>query len=212
MKRGIKAIIFDMNGVLELADYSSHPKRGHRLIGLNEYIARKLKISLDHWFDAIDSSYADSIEGKIPEKKALAVISRNLETSPKKLSKLLSKAYRKNFKRNKKLYKKIFSLKKKGYKIAILSDQWPPSKRALMPKKYVKHFDAVVVSCDVGVRKPDLKIYKITLKKLHLPAKNVLFIDNREWNLAPAKKLGMKTILFKDNEQLFKALEKMGVK
>lgn len=203
MKRGIKAVVFDVGGVLATGDQN---------IGVNAYMAKKLKISLDHWFDAIDSSYADSIEGKISEEKALSIISRNLEISPKKLSKLLSKAYKKKFKRNKKVYRLAFKLKKKGYKIAILSDQWPPSKRALIPKKYIKHFDTVVVSCDVGVRKPDSKIYRITLKKLGVKAKESLFIDNREWNIIPAKKLGMKTILFKDNEQLFKALEKMGIK
>jgi FMN phosphatase YigB (HAD superfamily) len=36
-----------------------------------------------------------------------------------------------------------------------------------------------------------------------------LFIDNREWNLKPARKLGMKTILFKNNKQTIKDLKKL---
>ena len=42
------------------------------------------------------------------------------------------------------------------------------------------------------------------LKKLKLRPGQCLFIDNQEWNLRPAKKLKMHTILFKNNKQLFK--------
>ena len=199
MKRGIKAIIFDVGGVLELTHYAKIPNQGHKLLSVHSYISKKLNISLDDWFDSIDSVYGDSMAGKISEKKTLSIISKNLNKSPKKISKILIAAYRKNFKDNKKLYKKAYELKKKGYKIAILSDQWPPSKKALMPEKYTKHFDSVIVSCDVGVRKPNPKIYRMVLKQLHLPAKSTLFIDNREWNLVPARKIGMKTFLFKNN-------------
>ena len=114
------------------------------------------------------------------------------------------KAYKKEFKINKQLFNQAFKLKKLGYKIAILSDQWHLSKDAHMPKKWCKKFDQLIVSCDVGIRKPNPKIYKLTLKKLKLSPRQILFIDNQEWNIKPAKKLGMKIILFKNNEQLFK--------
>ena len=73
----------------------------------------------------------------------------------------------------------------------------------------MKKFDEVVVSCDVGIRKPNPKIYKMILKKLKLKGKSCIFIDNQKWNLIPAKKLGMKTILFKDNKQADEKLKKL---
>ena len=209
MKGEINTIIFDMNGVLELGKYSQKQLRGHRLLGVHNNIARKLKISLDQWFYAIDSTYARSIEGTISEKKMLNTISRNVGVSPKRFEKIAVNAHKKHFKENKQLFKRAFKLKKQGYKIAILSDQWPISKKALMPEKYIKKFDEVVVSCDVGVRKPDIKIYRMILKKLKTPAKNCVFIDNQKWNLIPAKKLGMKTILFEENKKTFKKLDKL---
>jgi len=213
MKRGnIKAIIFDVGGVLSIGSIlEKHRGRSYHT-KVHEYIAKRLKISLDQWFDSIDSTYADSIEGKISKEKTLKIIAKNIRVSVKKLEKIMIKAYKKNFNQNKQLFEQAFKLKKQGYKIAVLSDQWPPSKQALMPDKLYKKFDEVVVSCDVGVRKPNPKIYKILLKKLKLPAKKCLFIDNQEWNIKPAKKIGMKTILFKDNIQLFKELEKRGIK
>jgi len=210
MKKGeIKAIIFDVGGVLALGSALKRKRGMLHHTAVHEYISRKLKISLDQWFDAIDTTYTKTIEGKISRAKALKIIAKNVKVSTKKLEKIALQSYKKNFKQNKQLFKKAFELKKQRYKIAVLSDQWYLSKEALMPSKLYKKFDKVVVSCDVGMRKPNLKIYKLILKKLKLSAKQVLFIDNQEWNIKPAKKLGMKTILFKNDNQLFKEFDKL---
>ena len=206
-KNKIKALVFDIGGVLQLGKYSK-PIRGHRELGVHEFIAKKLKISLDQYFDSLDTAYADSIEGKIPEKEAINAISSNFKITPKKLQSLFKQAYEKNFKLNEELLNFAIKLKKQGYKIAILSDQWYLSKKAFFSKQLEKNFKPAIISCDIGVRKPNPKIYLILLKKLKLPAKKVLFIDNQQWNLKPAKKIGFQTILFKNNKQLFKQLEK----
>ena len=203
-KRGIKTVVFDVGGVLALGKNQEIIKRkGNRTFGVHQYIARKLNVSLDQWLDSIDSVYADAIEGKISKEKTLKTISGNNHVSMEEIERLFKISYRKQFEQNKQLFEQVFKLKHGGYKIAVLSDQWPVSKEALMPKKLYKEFDEVVVSCDVGARKPNPEIYKILLKKLNLPAKKCLFIDNQKWNLVPAKKLGFKIILFKDNKQLF---------
>ena len=212
IKSKIKAVIFDVGGVLAISKIPMIVRKGnYRSLGVHQDISKKLKISLDQWFDSIDSTYADAIEGKISEKIFLLTISKNTKITSEKLENFFIKSYKKNFKINKELYKTAFKLKEKGYKIAILSDQHQVSQKILMPTKYTKKFDVVVTSCYSGVRKPNPKIYKITLKKLKLPAKNCLFIDNQEWNIKPAKKLGMKTILYKNNKQLFEQLSKQGV-
>lgn len=213
-KYEIKAIIFDIGGVLELDKKPLFRKSctNPSSKGVHEFVAKKLKLSIDQYFDSIYTNYAKSTEGTISEKKAVSSISKNLKITEKKLKKLFFKSYKKNFKTNRELYRFAFNLKKKGYKIAILSDQWHLSKKTLVPEKYEKKFDVSIISCDVGLRKPDPKIYKLILKKLKLPAKNCIFIDNREWNLEPAKKLGIKTILFKENKQVFREIKKFGIK
>ncbi len=211
-KNKIKAVIFDIGGVLQLGKYSSTPIDGHRLLGVHKTVSRKLHVSLDQYFDAIDTVYAKSIEGTILEAKVLATMAKNLKTTAKKLETLFIKTYKQNFQFNKQLFKQALEFKKRGYRIAILSDQWYLSRDALVSSKLRKNFNPVIISCDVGIRKPNPKIYKLILKKLKLPAKNCLFIDNQQWNIAPAQKLGMKTILFKSNKQLFKQLSKQGIK
>ena len=144
-------------------------------------------------------------------RKAIKRIADNLKTTPKKLVKLFHKTYKKFFKKNRKLYRVAFKLKKQGYNIGILSDQWYLSDDILTSKKNMKGFFPVLVSCDVGMRKPNPKIYKMLVKKAGLKSNEILFIDNRDWNLKPARKLGMKTILFKNNNQCIRDLKKLGL-
>ena len=211
MKNQIRAIIFDVGGVLSLGQYEKKAKCGHHLFGVHDFMADSFGIDLDSWFDAIDTVYAKSIEGKVSRRKTLFVMARNLSCSVKKLERLFILAYKKHFKKNNELYKLAYDLKKQGYRIGILSDQWYMSKEALIEKKDTKGFRPVIISCDAGLRKPNPQIYKLLLKKLRLSPEQVLFIDNREWNLKPARELGIKTILFENNSQLAKALIAKGI-
>jgi len=212
-KPKIKAIIFDIGGVLEInkTPLVQRKKGVFRHKGVHEYVSQKLGISLDQYFDSIDTYYTKSMEGRISETQTIKHIANNLKLPERKTKKLFKKAYSKNFQTNKQLYREAFNLKKKGYKIAILSDQWHLSKPVHIKTRYAKKFNAVVVSCDVGVRKPNPKIYKLTLKRLKVRPKEAVFIDNQLWNIKPAKKIGINTILFKNNEQCLKALKKLGV-
>jgi len=209
MNQKIKHIIFDIGGVLQLSKYNPVGTHGHHTLSIHHYMAKKLKVDLDTWFDNIDSAYAQSIEGTISEKKAISIISKNLGISKEKFIKLFHKAYKKGFKKNIKLFQIAHKLKKKEYKIGILSDQWYLSKDILVKKKRLKGFNPVIVSCDVGMRKPNPKIYRLLIKRCKCKASEILFIDNRNFNLKPAKKLNIRTMLFKDNKQCIRDLKKL---
>ena len=202
-KNKIKAILLDVGGVLALGEGSKWKKGKFIPSGVHLNVAKKLKISIDQYLDSIDSTYVSAITGKLPKQKIIEILSKNFGIDSKKLKKFYLNSYKKNFKQNKELFNKLFKLKKQGYKVAVLSDQWFLSKEALMPEKLYKNFDEIMVSCDVEIRKPNKKIYQLAVKKLNFSPKEILFIDNQKWNILPAKKLGMNTILFKNNKQLF---------
>lgn len=72
-------------------------------------------------------------------------------------------------------------------------------------------FDGGVFSHEVGVRKPDIKIYKIILQKYNLKSEETIFVDDKEKNLPPARELGLKTILFTSAEDLRTRLHELGL-
>jgi putative hydrolase of the HAD superfamily len=96
---------------------------------------------------------------------------------------------------------------KADYDLAVLSNdlsEWS----AYLRRKYGldRLFREIVISGDVGLRKPDINIYKLLLSRLNTPPGDCVFIDDRYKNLKPAAELGMKTIRF-DREALEKTFE-----
>lgn len=70
-------------------------------------------------------------------------------------------------------------------------------------------FDAVVISDQVGLRKPGEEIYQLAADKIGLPPSACLFVDDTARNLPPAERLGMVGVLFSDVEAGIAQLEEL---
>ena len=65
-----------------------------------------------------------------------------------------------------------------------------------------KYFKQKIVSGNVNCRKPDRKIYEITLEQIKKKASECIFIDDSVKNLLPAENMGIDSILFnRGNEE-----------
>jgi len=76
----VKSIIFDIGGVLELGRSSKYLKN-HSSLGVHEYASKELNLSLDQYFDSIDTTYAMAIESKISESETIRILSLNFKIS-----------------------------------------------------------------------------------------------------------------------------------
>lgn len=74
-----------------------------------------------------------------------------------------------------------------------------------------KYFEAFFSSCYLGVRKPDIDIFKLVLKITQREPAACVMIDDRELNLECARELGLQTVLVKDLPQMKADLSKLGV-
>lgn len=84
------------------------------------------------------------------------------------------------------------------YKLALLSNDVSEWSYYLRKKFNLnKFFKEIVISGDVGYRKPSEEIYKIILNRINCKEKDCVFIDDRLKNLIPAMKLKMQCIKFK---------------
>ena len=103
-------------------------------------------------------------------------------------------------------------LRNKNYKLAYLSNN-PQDRSEFLNKKYnfISLFDFGLFSFEAHVRKPNIEIYKKFLKKFDLNPIEIIYIDDLEKNLIPAKEVGMKTILFQDINQLKTKLKDSGL-
>ncbi|MEL0091903.1 MAG: HAD-IA family hydrolase, partial [Pseudomonadales bacterium] len=80
------------------------------------------------------------------------------------------------------------------------------SERASRVAEVMREFDLVVESSELGIRKPDPRIYQHTCNLLGIDPSEALFIDDLGINLKPAKALGMRTIKVLTEDQALKEL------
>jgi putative hydrolase of the HAD superfamily len=93
-------------------------------------------------------------------------------------------------------------LKQAGYRMAMLTNnvrEWEPLWRSMLPVDEI--FETVVDSGFVGCRKPESKIYALTLERVGAAADACLFVDDVEVNCEGARRAGLSTVHFRDNEQ-----------
>jgi HAD superfamily hydrolase (TIGR01509 family) len=98
------------------------------------------------------------------------------------------------------------------YDVYYLSDNVAERVEAVERRyRFLRLFKGGVFSHDVGVRKPNRRIYELLLERMQVEARQVLFVDDKDWALVPAVHLGMKTVLFRDSEQVRHELRRLGI-
>ncbi len=93
-------------------------------------------------------------------------------------------------------------LKAAGYRMAMLTNnvrEWEPLWRSMLPVDEI--FEIVVDSGFVGARKPEARIYELTLERIEMSAEACLFVDDVAHNCEGARRAGMRAVHFRDNEQ-----------
>lgn len=98
-------------------------------------------------------------------------------------------------------------LRGRGLRMAMLTNnvrEWEPLWRAMLPVDEI--FEQVVDSGFVGHRKPERRIYEITVERLGVTFERCLFVDDLEPNIRAAEELGMRAVHFRDNEQAIPAI------
>lgn len=85
----------------------------------------------------------------------------------------------------------IEELKAKGYKLYVLSNMSKEYIEFLRKFPVFDNFDKQIVSCEVGLAKPDIRIYKYLLSQCDLEASQTIFVDDRIENVEAAAEVGI---------------------
>jgi len=96
---------------------------------------------------------------------------------------------------------------KPKYKVGLISNAWSGLRAYIEREKFDDAFHHMIISAEVGVAKPEAKIYQIALEQLQVKAREAVFVDDVQENIKACEKLGMKGIHFKDSESALKQLK-----
>jgi putative hydrolase of the HAD superfamily len=97
-------------------------------------------------------------------------------------------------------------LRERGLRVGALTNNWATEAAPAGPHPIARHFDALVESRAVGMRKPDPRIYRLICERLGVEPSQAVFLDDIGANLKSARALGMRTIKVDDPEQALREL------
>lgn len=85
----------------------------------------------------------------------------------------------------------------KSFKLGIISNAFPSRRTWDLPKfGLIKYFDPIIISFEIGIHKPDRKIYEYAIKQTGLDPKEIMFVDDKIKNLVAAVSVGIDNCVF----------------
>jgi len=203
----IKGVIFDLGGVV--VDWSNSITYRH--------IEDKYRIPAEEFKRLAESGMPDAQRGMISEEQWMRMVFKHFGDPPNDYVNVWERTFS-VAKFNEQVLELVNGLKLGGYLVAALSNVEPSRARWLRQHRIDDYFDIVILSCEVGLRKPDLPdspggggIYELILDKLKLASDECLFIDDNSNCLMAAEKIGIRTVMFENVVQLKIELLKSGV-
>jgi len=194
-----KAIIFEIGGVMV---------KGNNMKTHYVPLIKSMGVGKDEFFKSYLKYVGGASRGKMTGKQMISSIAKDLKVDKNKLMrnwiKYKKKAIIKNF-----VLERFIKKLKKDYKVGSMSGVLDLHCKLCKEKKIYDVFDFNIYSFKVKCNKPDMKIYRILIKKLGVSPKEIVFVDDTKACLVPAKKLGMKTILYRNNTQVVRDLKKI---
>jgi len=206
----VRAVVFDLGGVF-LAGGPSEVRAFGQKIGLDprgwEEIARELFIDGDAW-GRVERAEAtlDDFGEVLREMTAAQGVEISLATARNFMG---SPGDRRSMPVRNEIVKICLRLRQR-MPTALLTNniaEWREGWRRRMDVDAL--FDVVVDSSEVGMRKPEPGIYRLTEEGLGLPGEALLFVDDLGVNLKAAVKRGWQTIKYVDTAEVVAALEKV---
>jgi epoxide hydrolase-like predicted phosphatase len=91
---------------------------------------------------------------------------------------------------------------KPTYTTALLSNNWSDLRQALTTQWQIADaFDEIIISAEVGLVKPDPRIFRLTAAKLGVTPEQALFVDDFIENVQAAQAEGWQAVHFQNSQQ-----------
>lgn len=194
----LKAVIFDVGGVLI---------RTHSRVGRERWARR---FELDPWqFESFifggESGRAAQL-GQKTEQAHWQWLGAHFKLSEAELAEMRRDFFAGDA-LNEPLLAYIRRLKQGGYRLGLLSN-FGDGARRLWREEYpfIDYFEGVVISAEVGLMKPDPRIYYLAAESLAVEPAEALFVDDFSENVTGARAVGMRAIHFTEPEVVLREL------
>jgi epoxide hydrolase-like predicted phosphatase len=101
----------------------------------------------------------------------------------------------------------VLAARRTGIRTGLVSNSW--GTRRYDRTKLAELFDGVVISGEVGIRKPAPHIYELGAEAIGVAPEACVFVDDLPFNLSPAAELGMATVHHVESDETVSELERL---
>ncbi len=202
--KNIKAIIFDAYGTL--FDVNSAAEKCKNKIGdkwvdfANYWRTTQLEYT---WLRSLMRRHKDFweiTEDSLDKSMKIFKIDNSMRNELLNLYKVLSPF--------KEVPEVLKELKKKNYRLSILSNGTPSLLNELVKSNNLEFlFDDVFSVEEVGIYKPDPKVYDLPIKRYSIKKEEVLFLSSNTWDVSGGGNYGYSSIWINRNDNIFDILD-----
>lgn len=199
----IKVVCFDLDGVYFI---KGKMKFITNLVKLGVPEEKALRVFFKS--DRVNKEYKAGLIGD-KEYWTWALKEWGLKMTPKEIIDLMISGYEVN----QPAANLVEALRDRGYKTAICSNNFPARVNGLDKRfNFLSNFDVVVFSYEVGVLKPDKRIFEELIKKAQVKPEETAYSDDDETKIKGATELGIKTFIYQNFSQFREELRKLGIR
>lgn len=101
----------------------------------------------------------------------------------------------------------VLNARRQGVRTGLISNSW--GTRRYDGAQLAELFDGVVISGEVGIRKPAPEIYRLGAERIGLEPSPCVYVDDLSFNLGPAAELGMATVHHTNSTDTIAELERL---
>jgi epoxide hydrolase-like predicted phosphatase len=196
----IRAVVFDVGGVLEHSVETGFEGRWERRLGLEagEFWGRIRRSGLGR----------DGNLGRVSEEEFAEGLGRLLGLDGRETGELLRDLWEWYVGELNTEMTAYFRSLRPRYRTAILSNGVAGGRREEEARYgFSGVADVLVYSYEVGLQKPDPRIYLLTCQRLGVRPDEAVFVDDHEENVVGAREVGMRAVLFRSTEQAMADVE-----
>lgn len=193
----VQAVVFDLGGVILRTEHQA-PR---------EHLAERLRTTYDDLAKLVfesESSRMASV-GLLTTEQHWAAVGAKLGLSPEDIGSIYAEFFAGDI-LDRELIEFIRLLRSQR-KTGLLSNAWPDMRSYISDNHFSDAFDDIVISAEVGLMKPDPKIFEIALQRLAVEARDTIFVDDMRVNVEAAAAAGMQGIEFVDTDQTRRQIE-----
>ena len=195
----IQAVFFDFGGVIQRTEYQA-PR---------QYLAQRFSMEYDDIDNIVFNSPTakQATVGEIPVQKHWEAVAKRLKVNKEQITGVENEFFAGDV-IDHSIVEYLRSLRPR-FKTGLISNAWSDMREYLVRKKLDVVFDTLTISAEVGVAKPEAKIYHLALEQAQVQPEAAVFVDDVLANIEACEALGMKGILFKDPQEAMEQLKKL---